>query len=311
MTRKNRKIMSGIPAILLVTLLAIAPILIGCDNDHNGGSLIVQVNPSSSSLERGATLDFVAIVTGGNNPPQTVTWSVSGHGQPLQETNISADGRLTIGTNETVGRNITITATSVYNTWASGSATVTVTGINAPTQPNTPTAVALSATEIRISWTSATDRSFRLERANASIGPWSPITTLQGVWGTQSFYDTVLPNTTLFYRIIAINNAGESLPSGSVSATSSPLTPVGVTATPQVGAILISWNNVPGATHYRVETRTGSWWDTVAGAAAVTGTSFTHSGLSSWTSRQYRVIAINSAGVESNPSAETAWVNPL
>ena len=131
MTQRNRKIISGIPAILLVTLLAIAPILIGCDNDDGGyiHSIVhsVQVNPSSSSLERGATLDFVAIVTGPNNPPQTVTWSVSAGGHTLQGTNISADGQLTIGTNEVIGRHITITVTSVYG-GPRGTANVTVIG---------------------------------------------------------------------------------------------------------------------------------------------------------------------------------------
>ena len=124
----------------LLVIIAFAAIVwftfAACDNyteTHHTDTSVwvysVQVSPSATSLERGETLYFVATVTGRNNPPQTVTWSVSRAwgGTFLQGTSISASGELTIGQNELAG-GITVRATSTFNSSVWGSATVTVSG---------------------------------------------------------------------------------------------------------------------------------------------------------------------------------------
>jgi len=52
----------------------------------------VSINYTDVTVERGGTWYFSATVGGDNNPPQTVTWSVEGHGQA--GTYINQNGRL-------------------------------------------------------------------------------------------------------------------------------------------------------------------------------------------------------------------------
>jgi len=81
----------------------------------------VVVNPSSTTLNRGDSYTFKATVTGANNPPQDVTWSVSGNSS--SGTSISASGLLTVATGETAAA-LTVTATSTVDTSKSGTAAV-------------------------------------------------------------------------------------------------------------------------------------------------------------------------------------------
>ena len=180
------------------------------------------------------------------------------------------------------------------------------------TRPNAPSWISvgtqwdggLTTNSITISW-SWWDHwgsdAFRIERATSAIGPWDTISWTSNT----SFTDTgLLPNTTMFYRVIAVRGSLESVPSETVSGTTRPLVPANVTATGQSGAIQISWSAASGVTHHRVEfaTSAGGWFSDVPGATAVTGNSFIHTGLPSNTTRWYRVTAINSAGGQSQPS---------
>lgn len=83
----------------------------------------VQVTPGSVSADHGAVKTFAATVTGINNPPTDVTWSVSGNRSI--GTTIDANGRLTIADDES-SLALTITATSVYDKTKSGKVIVKV-----------------------------------------------------------------------------------------------------------------------------------------------------------------------------------------
>ncbi|MCD2492054.1 hypothetical protein LQE92_05370 [Lacrimispora sp. NSJ-141] len=83
----------------------------------------VTVSPSSITVTKGATLQFLASVQGTNDPVQTVTWSVSGNQKA--GTAISESGLLTVAPDETAVA-LTITATSVADAGKAGSAAVTV-----------------------------------------------------------------------------------------------------------------------------------------------------------------------------------------
>lgn len=116
------------------------------------------------------------------------------------------------------------------------------------------------------------------------------------------------PDTTVIYRVLAINGSGEGTPSGAVGATTAPegtpgpptnLTAMAISST----AIELSWDapadegdgNVTG---YRIARRLlpiGSWM-VIATNTNSTSTTHTDTGVEPDTSYQYRVSAINSAG---------------
>jgi uncharacterized protein YjdB len=93
----------------------------------------VTVSPSSATVSKGQTQQLIATVNGTNNPPQTVTWAVSGGGNG---SSISTTGLLTVAAGE-IATSLTVKATSTADTSKSGTATITVVGITDPLQPIT------------------------------------------------------------------------------------------------------------------------------------------------------------------------------
>ncbi len=96
----------------------------------------VTVTPSAVSVQKGNSQTFSAVVTGNNEPSQTVTWSVEGG--KSQSTVIEGNGKLTVAADETAST-LTVKATSTANTAKYGTATVTVTGSGNPDNPTNPT----------------------------------------------------------------------------------------------------------------------------------------------------------------------------
>lgn len=82
----------------------------------------VSVNPATPTTGKGTTLQMSAEVTGTGLFPKMVTWDVSANSDP--NTTVNPMGVVTIGSNET--GDVTVTATSVFNTSIKGSATITV-----------------------------------------------------------------------------------------------------------------------------------------------------------------------------------------
>jgi len=83
----------------------------------------VIVSPATIAVAKGFTQQFTATVNGTNEPPQTVTWTLTGGGTG---TSINTNGLLTVASTETVPT-LTVRATSTYDNTKSGTATVTVT----------------------------------------------------------------------------------------------------------------------------------------------------------------------------------------
>ena len=90
--------------------------------DNNG----VVVSPATVTVEQGRTQLFTAAVTGTNDPPQGVTWSVTTVGKHANTT-INSAGLLTVAADETVSL-LTVQANSTLTgyTGINGTATVTV-----------------------------------------------------------------------------------------------------------------------------------------------------------------------------------------
>jgi len=86
----------------------------------------VVVSPAETTIVKGQTQQFDAVVEGNNFPPQTVTWAVNGGSS--SDTFISLSGLLTVAENETVD-SVTVIATSTFDETISGTANVTLTDI--------------------------------------------------------------------------------------------------------------------------------------------------------------------------------------
>lgn len=83
----------------------------------------VSINPSVVTVEKGDSLTFGVAVTGQNDPPTTVIWTVSG--AKSDGTGINDSGRLTVGEDESAEQ-LTVTAASTYDDTKMAIATVKV-----------------------------------------------------------------------------------------------------------------------------------------------------------------------------------------
>jgi len=85
----------------------------------------VSVSPSTTSVAKGGNTHFYATVSGTNNPPQTVTWSIV-QSNKNAATIIDEEGTLYVAANETLNA-LTVKATSTVDPSKSGTAAVTLT----------------------------------------------------------------------------------------------------------------------------------------------------------------------------------------
>jgi fibronectin type 3 domain-containing protein len=122
-----------------------------------------------------------------------------------------------------------------------------------------------------------------------------------------SFSDSGLtPSTAYFYKVVAVNSAGSSVPSSEATATTlappvvAPAAPANVGAAADSStAITVSWTAASGATGYDVY-RSATAGHLIAVMTKVSanqaGVSFSDSGLTPSTAYFYKVVAVNSAG---------------
>jgi len=96
----------------------------------------VNITPPTATLIRGQTQQFSAVVVGQNNPPQDVSWTVTGGGTG---TSINGSGLLTVGSNQTEV-NLTVKATSMVDPTKNASVIVKVVSVTSVVvSPNTAT----------------------------------------------------------------------------------------------------------------------------------------------------------------------------
>ena len=79
-------------------------------------------------------------------------------------------------------------------------------------------AVAVSASQINLTWTyTGTANAFRIER-RGTVGNWYSITQIHG--GARSYANSPLPACSgFFYRLVAVTPTGDSIPSNETFAT--------------------------------------------------------------------------------------------
>jgi fibronectin type 3 domain-containing protein len=207
-------------------------------------------------------------------------------------------------TGRTPGTTYYYRATALYASTGAGGVAQLATGTpgsvaSATTLPNAPTGLTATATayQVALSWNDVSNEtSFRIERAEGA-GPFSALTTVDA--GTTSYTDTVvLPSTSYSYRIVAVLNSIESVPSETASDTTPPAAPTNLAATPSVGQVLLSWlDNSSDETSFRIERAA-----TIAGpfvavdSAAANATSYIDASVTPGSSYVYRVVAVNANG---------------
>jgi glucose/arabinose dehydrogenase/chitodextrinase len=176
-----------------------------------------------------------------------------------------------------------------------------------PSAPSGLTATAVTATQVNLAWTAATDNvgvtGYRVERCQgASCTNFAQIATPT----VTSYNDTGRTGTTTYrYRVRAVDAAGNLGGYSNIAAATTPdgtppSAPSGLTANAaNATQINLAWtaatDNV-GVAGYRVERCQGAGCTNFAQIAAPTGTSLSDTGRTDATTYRYRVRAIDAAG---------------
>ncbi|GBU25803.1 hypothetical protein R83H12_02461 [Fibrobacteria bacterium R8-3-H12] len=164
-----------------------------------------------------------------------------------------------------------------------------------PDPPAGVTAMANSTNSISIGWGTVSGATgYYIYRSTTMVGPYERI----GSSTSTSYTDGGLSSgATYYYRVSGYNSGGESDQSSEAFATTWPGTPIGLvaTASSSVNSITVSWEEVSGATGYRIYRNTTS-----SGTFTQVGTSgsasYTDAGLGAVTTYYYKVTAYNSGG---------------
>ena len=160
---------------------------------------------------------------------------------------------------------------------------------------------------------------YRIDVSRTGTGGWSTLVANTGSTATTYRHAPLQPNTTRYYRVAAINRAGNtglwSDVSDATTEAAVPGAPTGLRAVPDgvrgTDRIVLSWS-APGddggssITGYRIWWRSTvtSDWVILVGSTGSTGTTYLHTGLAPASTQFYRVSAINSKGT--GPSSNVA-----
>jgi cellulose 1,4-beta-cellobiosidase len=167
--------------------------------------------------------------------------------------------------------------------------------------PQPPTGLNLQAntgSSITIGWQASTDNvavtGYKIFRNGTQVGTST----------ATSYADSGLqPNTSYSYTVKAYDAANNlSAASSPFSASTTPPTPTGLTATAGDASVSLSWSAASGATGYKVKRSTTSGGPYTIIASNVTSTSYNNTGLSNGTRYYYVVSAFSSNGESSNSS---------
>ncbi len=184
-----------------------------------------------------------------------------------------------------------------YTGGNSANATATVTTPAFPNQPTISSATAQSDTSVLVTWSNVTGATgFQVQRQVS--GTW----TSEGTLGTgvTSYTDTGLHEVTSYsYQVIATNSAGSSAPSATVSATTLPSAPTGLTATGVAwNQVNLTWTDHSAVAYYYYvqQSPDNVNWTTIASIYGSTTNSYTAAGpFNGSTTYYFRVNAYDGA----------------
>ncbi len=189
----------------------------------------------------------------------------------------------------------------------------TTDALTAPAAPTGLTATASGRSTINLSWMAPSDNGgaaitgYRIESRLRSETSFSTLVPDTKTTKTDTTHTGLAPSTQRFYRVRAINSEGAGAASSSATAITAaatrPSAPRNLTATASGRTtIILNWtapadDGGSAITFYRVgvSTNQGTSW---TGLADVRGaTTYSHTGLSAGTRRDYQVVAANSSGL--------------
>ena len=182
-----------------------------------------------------------------------------------------------------------------------------------PAAPANLAAVAVSASAVDLTWTSAssTAAGFLVERSTDGVNFTTVATTAASV---TSLSDAALAEgTNYFYRVIAIGALNTSAPSAVASATTLPAAPAAFTAADiNPTSIQLSWTNPSSAATgfvLRQSADGGSTWTTIASPAA-SAMQYTDSSVTEGGSYIYQIYATSAASNSVTVTSATVVTQP-
>jgi len=194
-------------------------------------------------------------------------------------------------------RAINVNGNSAYSNEASA------TPVSPPVAPANLSATAVSASQINLSWTdqSTNETGFQIERKTGAGGTYTQIGTAAA--NSTTYNNTGLTEgTTYFYRVRAVNSAGNSANSNEAS-TSTPISPPAAPANLSATAVSasqinLSWTDQStNETGFQIERKIGADGTYARiGTAAANATAYNDTGLAEGTTYFYRVRAVNDGG---------------
>lgn len=182
----------------------------------------------------------------------------------------------------------------------------------APLAPTGLTATAISASQINLSWTDASNNEtgFVVERSTASGSGFASVATLGA--NVTSYSDAGLTNgAKYYYRVKAVNSVGSSAYTAEAGATTSAnaADPTALSASIlSTSAIVLSWtDNSTNETGFQVErSLSPTTGFSLVGSVAANVTSYISTGLAAGTQYFYRVRATNSGGTSAYSAISSA-----
>jgi mono/diheme cytochrome c family protein len=211
------------------------------------------------------------------------------------------------------GSSLTVAERTSVAQWLKANA-----GVTAPAAPSALSATAASATRIDLTWVdnAGNETGFRVERATNNTFSAGLATSTVGA-NTASYSDTnVAASTTYYYRVRAINSAGDSPASNTASATTPaptvpvPAAPSGLAGTATSATqVTLSWTDASNnEVNFVVQRAADSTFTTGVTSFTVTSntTSYSDTTVAASTTYYYRVRASNTGGTSAPSNTVTA-----
>ena len=199
------------------------------------------------------------------------------------------------------------------NSTLSNTASATTQTPSTASAPGTPTATALSSSQIGLTWVAtASGQTYSVYSGTSAAAVTNPVAS--GISGTSYTVASLSPSTTYYFTIVGVTTTATSSPSGVGSATTlaptPPAAPSNLLATASSSSqINLSWaaSTTTGVT-YSIYSGSSAGSVTSPIASGLAGTSFTATGLSASTTYYFVVKAVvggNSSNASNTANATT------
>jgi Fibronectin type III domain len=219
---------------------------------------------------------------------------------------------------------VTVDAVNDAKLHSAVSAEASATPAPAVTAPGAPAGLTATAgnAQVSLSWTApASDGGAQITSydvyagATVNVKVGTPVTSAKG---TSVTVKNLANGTTYFFKVTAVNQAGQGPASGAASASPAPAItkpgpPTGLTATPGHGQVTLSWTAPAsaggvGISGYLIYTGTspGGELATPVNGSPVNATSYIVTGLTAGTTYYFKVAAVNGAKQQGNDSGEVS-----